>query len=189
MNKKFALYFILMVVAAPIAFSGTSVDGLHLKSINGETVLKIDVGGPFQFTHQIEEAKDGKPYRIIVDIFPAVHNLNQKTFANLPVSIISAVRTSQYSVKPEKIVRVVLDLKNSSIYRIEKSGNFAFIYIPDSENSNFIEWSSNGGSESFSAPQKEFAKAEAPESVTSVAADAPEVYVAPQQSQFEPPKD
>lgn len=145
-NKIFAILtaIILILTAAVLADSG--IDKLHLKRINGETVLKIDASGPFQYTHQIEEAKDGKPFRIIIDFFPAVHHLGQKIFANLPASIIASLRTSQYATKPEKIVRVVLDLQKSSIYRIEKSGNCAFVYIPDNEHADFAEWASSGSS-------------------------------------------
>ncbi len=186
MNMKFALFAIIMVLAMSTGLCGTSVDGLHLKSVNDETTLKIDVGGPFQFSHQIEEAKDGKPYRIIVDIFPAVHNLNQKIFAALPASIITAIRTSQYSVKPDKIVRVVLDLKNPAIYRIEKSGNFAFIYIPDSEHSDFAEWSSAGAKGSLETPSEESPVAEASPVAIPAVSETPIVSASQEPVQNEP---
>jgi hypothetical protein len=142
MKIKYLILSIAILLLGSAVFADVNLDRLHLNWANGETILKIDVSGPFQFTHQIEDAKDGKPFRIIVDIFPAVHNLGQKIFAALPPSIVSSIRTSQYAVKPEKVVRVVLDLKEPSVYRIEKNGDFAFLYIPDSKTADFPEWSS-----------------------------------------------
>ena len=142
MKIKYLILSIAILLLASAVFADVNLDRLQLKRANGETILKIDVSGPFQFTHQIEDAKDGKPFRVIVDLFPAVHNLGQKIFAALPPSIVTSIRTSQYAVKPEKVVRVVLDLKEPSVYRIEKSGNFACLYIPDSKTADFPEWAS-----------------------------------------------
>jgi hypothetical protein len=145
MKNKYAILLTLLIfLTASAAMAVTELSGLHLKWLNNETVLKIDLSGPYQFSHQTEISKDGKPFRVIVDVFPVVHKLSQKIFTQLPVSIVSALRTSQYAVSPEKTVRIVLDLKNSSVYRIEKSGQFLFIYIPDSENPDFAEWSNVG---------------------------------------------
>jgi hypothetical protein len=148
MKNKYAILLLLLIfMTASAATAVTELSGLHLKRLNGETVLKIDLTGPFQYTHQTEISKDGKPFRVIVDVFPAVHKLGQKIFTDLPVSIVTALRTSQYSVSPEKTVRVVLDLKNSSVYRIEKSGQFLFVYVPDSDSPDYAEWSSAGSRE------------------------------------------
>jgi hypothetical protein len=169
MIRKILIAISLALLAAiSVGHAESSVDGLRLKSINGETVLKIDASGPFQYSHQVEEAKDGKPYRVIVDIFPAAHKLKQKIFADLPASIIKAVRTSQYSVKPEKIVRVVLDLKTTAVYRIEKSGDFIFVYIPDSENAGFPEWSSAGQPEDYFPSPGEYDGGEPPGAISSL---------------------
>src|SRR3989304_3544509 len=99
MNKRISIIFVtFLALTAVSALAETAVDALHLKKINNETVLKIDLSGPFQFSHQAEVAKDGKPHRIIVDLFPAVHNLGQKVFAKLPQSLVASIRTSQYAV-------------------------------------------------------------------------------------------
>jgi len=140
---KNILYLLcILLIAVPAAFADADVDAVWMNWQNGEVVVKIDASSHFQFSHQIEEAKDGRPYRVIVDIFPAVHKLGQKSFFDVPKSIVKAVRTSQYAVKPNKTVRVVLDLNRESVYRIEKKGNAVFIYIPDSKGSEFPAWSS-----------------------------------------------
>ena len=138
---KNILYILcILLIAVPAAFADADIDAVKMNWQNGEVVVMIDASSHFQFTHQIEEAKDGRPYRVIVDIFPAVHKLGQKSFFDLPKSIVKAIRTSQYAVKPNKTVRVVLDLNSESVYRIEKKGNTVFIYIPDSKGSEFPAW-------------------------------------------------
>ena len=141
--KKIALILTIILTLTPLVWGQSNVNEMHLKRIHGETVLRIDASGPFQYSHQIENAKDGKPFRIIVDVFPAIHNFGQKIFGKLPVSIVTSLRTSQYATKPEKIVRVVLDLQKSAAYRIEKSGNYIFVYIPDTQTAEFPEWASS----------------------------------------------
>lgn len=124
------------------AFADADVERLQLSRQGEEVLLKIDASGSFQFSHQIVEAKGGKPFRVIVDIFPAVHNLGQKSFYELPASVVKSIRTSQFAVTPTKMVRVVLDLKTESAYRIEKINQSIFVYIPDSKASQFPVWSS-----------------------------------------------
>ncbi|MCX6826313.1 MAG: AMIN domain-containing protein [candidate division Zixibacteria bacterium] len=144
MNIRYITILIIGIIlmAAPAVLANTNVNTLNLERVGSETVLKIDASGPFQFTHQVEDAKDGKPFRVIVDLFPTVHNLGQKVFTGFPASIVKAIRTSQYAVKPEKVVRIVLDLQKSAVYRIEKNGNSVLVHLPDKENSGFSEWSS-----------------------------------------------
>jgi hypothetical protein len=185
MKSKLSYMILMILLIAPAVMAGASVDALHLKSLNGETVLKIDIADQFQYSHQIEEAKDGKPYRIIVDIFPSVHNLGQKIYSELPPSIISAIRTSQYSVKPDKIVRVVLDLKNTAIYRIEKSGNFVFVYIPDNTVTDFPVWSSKEEKMPEFATVKEALPVTSPPIVESPLVESPEKAVTSEPMQTE----
>ncbi|PKK82823.1 MAG: hypothetical protein CVT49_11570 [candidate division Zixibacteria bacterium HGW-Zixibacteria-1] len=140
---KNTLYIIcLLLLAVPAAFADAEIDAVQLNRQNGELVFRIDASSQFQFTHQTEEAKDGKPFRVIIDLFPAIHKLGQKSFFDLPPKMVKAIRSSQYAVDPNKTVRVVLDLNEESVYRIEKTGNSVFVYIPDSKGSDFPVWSS-----------------------------------------------
>jgi hypothetical protein len=132
------------MLIGPSALANADLNELSMNWQDGEIAFEISMAGAFQYTHQIEQAKDGKPFRVIVDLFPAVHKLGQKSFFDLPRSIVKAVRTSQYSVKPTKTVRVVLDLKAESVYRIEKQGSSVFVYIPDDKTTGFATWSSKG---------------------------------------------
>ncbi|HDL01223.1 MAG TPA: hypothetical protein ENH23_03210, partial [candidate division Zixibacteria bacterium] len=51
---------------------------------DGFTTAVISVDGPVRFTHQTAEAKDGKPFRVIVDVLSATHELGSKNFYELP---------------------------------------------------------------------------------------------------------
>jgi len=135
-----ALGWLLVLTAAAMADS--SVDELQLSRVNDEVVLKINISGSYQFRHQIEEAKDGRPFRVIVDVFPARHNLGRNSFSDLPATPVSAIRTSQFAVDPEKVVRVVLDLNRESVYRIAKQGSSVYVYIPDKSGGSFAAWTS-----------------------------------------------
>ncbi|UCD17059.1 MAG: AMIN domain-containing protein [Candidatus Zixiibacteriota bacterium] len=138
--------FLIIAIIAGLAVSSVMADAdvnkLYVSRSGDETVFKIEAAGPFQFSHQLEEAKDGKPFRVVIDLFPALHRLGVKSFYELPPSIIASIRTSQFAVNPEKVVRIVLDLKNSAVYRIEKQDNFIYVRIPDRESGAFKEWCS-----------------------------------------------
>jgi len=131
-------------VTAVAAFAGSKVDNVALSYQKGYTVAAIDVDGPVvRFSHQTEEAKDGKPFRIIVDIITATHHLGQKTFHDLPACPITAIRTSQYAVEPEQVVRVVFDMKAETVYRIDSDDKSVNVYIPDEQGKTFAAWSTS----------------------------------------------
>ncbi len=176
--KYILLTICLLGLPTSAVLADAGVENLHLFWQDGEIVLRTDVSGPFQFSHQIAKAEDGKPFRVLIDIFPAVHNLEQKSFVNLPPSIIQSIRTSQYSVEPEKIVRVVCDLKKESVYRIEKLGQSVFLYFPDKDNSNFPRWSSLGDDQK-STVKSVSEQAESKDSKSLVKAPKPEAKSAP----------
>ena len=151
----------VILVAATPAYS-SKVKSIELEKANGFTVAKINVKGKVRFTHQTEIAKDGKPFRIIVDILSATHDLSAKTYEQLPDCRITSIRTSQYAVKPEKIVRIVLDMKGESTYRIESRNNSVFLFVHDKNSKPFATWSSDSYKES--APAKKPAVAAKPSS-------------------------
>jgi len=158
--------FLTILCAATLLAAGSvyssKVTSIKLGHADGFTVASIKVDGPVRFTHQTEIAKDGRPFRIIVDILSATHNLSAKTFENLPDCRITGIRSSQYSVKPEKIVRIVLDMKGESTYRIETHNNSVFLFVHDKESKHFAIWSSD--SYKKSAPAKKPAVAAKPSS-------------------------
>jgi len=149
--KHILISFCIFVFLSTPVLAANSVDNLRLFWQNGEIVLQTNVTGPFQFSHQIAEANDDKPFRVLIDIFPSVHNLDQKSFVNLPPSVIKSIRTSQYAVNPEKIVRIVCDLGKESVYRIEKKDGSVFLFIPDKGNSDFPTWASDDNDRTESA--------------------------------------
>jgi hypothetical protein len=133
------------LLAASIAASDSRVTNVTLSHSENGTVATIDVTGEARFSHQTEIAKNGKPFRVIVDMLMATHHLGAKVFENVPDCIISSVRTSQYSVKPEKVVRIVFDMKRETAYQIAAVGNTVRITFPDENTPAFASWSSRDG--------------------------------------------
>ena len=165
---------VTLLTATPTYAS--KVKSIELDKANGFTVAKINVKGKVRFTHQTEIAKDGKPFRIIVDILSATHDLSAKTYEQLPDCRITGIRTSQYSVKPEKIVRIVLDMKGESTYRIESQNNSVFLFIHDKESKPFASWSSD--SYKKTAPAKKPAATAKPWSVKKVPGNSASAKIA-----------
>jgi len=60
--------------------------------------------------------------RIVVDVSDSELAINENTVPGPEGSIIKQVRSAQHSTEPEKIVRIVLDLKKLVEYKVEKSG-------------------------------------------------------------------
>ncbi len=162
---SFSILLLSALSALSVLADDAKVSRLNLSPKAGETVLKIDVSGPFRYIHETAEAKDGKPFRVVVDIFPAIHDLNQKDFVQLPKTMLSSIRTSQYSIDPKKVVRVVCDLDKTVMYRIEKKGSSIYLYLPDKKSGNFASWS---------WPVNKSVPAKAPVTVAKVADDSKE---------------
>ncbi len=143
MKKTIGLICTILLLTAGSSFASAKVSNVELTWQDGFTVARVDVQGAVRFSHQTEEAKDGRPYRVIVDILSATHNLGQKTFSNLPTCPVTKIRTSQYAVSPEKVVRLVFDMKQETVYRVESNDNSVSIYFPDKTGSAFAAWSSS----------------------------------------------
>jgi hypothetical protein len=128
----------------------SQVTNVSLQYQDGQTVARIEVDGSVRFTHQTEEAKDGKPFRVIVDILAATHHLPAKDFLSVPDCPIQHIRTSQFAVKPEQVVRVVFDMEDQTVYRVESDNKSITVFFPDNQNRKFAGWSASA---SVTAPQ------------------------------------
>jgi len=99
------------------------IENISLEKDGNFTKVTIYADKPFEFSHSTEEAKDGKPFRVIIDCKDALFGLPQYNYRRgLPPGIIKAIRTSQFQVVPERIVRVVLDLESPVVYKIIDTG-------------------------------------------------------------------
>ena len=136
-----SLIFAVMLLASGQVLASQVTDvALHYQ--DGSTVARIDIKSPVRFTHQTEEAKDGKPFRVIVDVLSATHHLPAKDFLSLPECPVVKIRTSQYSVKPEKVVRLVFDMEEATFYRVDSDNNSITLFFPDKQRRKFAGWSS-----------------------------------------------
>ena len=131
-----------LLVLASTAWS-SQVTNVELSYHDGLTVARIDIDGPVRYTHETEVPKDGRPDRVIVDVLSATHELGAKTFTELPACIITGVRTSQFAVTPEKIVRIVFDLSTASLYRVSSDDHSVTITFDRKEPKSFATWSTS----------------------------------------------
>jgi hypothetical protein len=142
----FLLAFILIqafLMLINVAWGGGRIDNIRLEREGDYTRVTIYGDKPFEFSHSIEEAKNGKPYRLIIDCQDMVFDLPKHEFREgLPSGIINAIRTSQYQVTPEKIVRVVLDLNGTVVYKVLETGseNQATIAVLTTKEPDFTQW-------------------------------------------------
>lgn len=136
---------IIIVVAALLLTAGqlfaSEVTNVELSYVSGSTVATIQVDGAIRFTHQTEQAKDGKPFRVIVDVLTANHGLGANNFLELPACPIRAIRTSQYSVRPEAVVRIVFDMEAEQVYRVESDDKAIMLHFADNAGRSFAAWS------------------------------------------------
>ncbi len=138
---KKSLTILILTALAATSFA-SKVTNVQLAYENGESVARIEVSGQIRFTHQTEIPKDGKPDRVIVDVLSATHELGAKVFDNLPNCPVTAIRTSQYSVKPEAVVRLVFDVKKTPVYQVETRGQSIVVHFVDKSAAPFPTWSS-----------------------------------------------
>ncbi len=132
----------LVAGAATMTAASTAITQIDLSRDGSFTVLTIHGNGQFRYAHESVEATESKPFRVVIDCLAARHNLPQFHFTDLPPSVVTAIRTSQYSVTPEEVVRVVLDLAHESVYRVEAAGDNVKVYVSDQKTAPFPVWTS-----------------------------------------------
>jgi hypothetical protein len=124
------------------------INDLSLEKLDNFTKLTIYAESPFEFVHSTVDNKDGKPHRLVIDCKDAIHNLPQHNFrSGLPRGTIKAIRTSQFQAEPEKIVRIVLDLDETVIYKVIESGENSrgSIAILAAQDPSFSLWNTRKG--------------------------------------------
>ena len=132
-----SLAVIMVLILAGSASTLTAaphVENISLKKQGEFIELTIYADGPFTFSHFIEEAKAGKPYRVVLDMKECLHSLPQFNFRDLPTDVISAIRTSQYKIEPEKVVRVVADISRPVTYLVKQAeGSVTLVFAAPQE--------------------------------------------------------
>lgn len=120
------------------------VNNISLQRDSAFTKVVIYADAPFEYEHFTVEAKDGKPYRIVVDIADAIHALPQNNFLNVPSQTITAIRTSQFTTEPNRKVRIVMDVTNPIVYKIEQEKeNQVSLVISTPQDSSFELWAAD----------------------------------------------
>ncbi len=135
---------LVLILTAATLMAQADVQNLVMSRQNGETVLRIDLSQPGQAELAALPASSDKPFRVLVDISPARHRLPMQNFLDLPASVVTAIRTSQFAMEPSPVVRIVLDLAQKTPYRLETVNNSLFIYLTNADGQDFLTWSSAG---------------------------------------------
>ena len=117
--------FALMVSSAQAA----QLNNITVGRSQDFTVVTLYGDAPVSVSHQAIEAKGGKPNRIVVDLTGVEHALPRNNFDELPEGSIARIRTSQFAVSPEPVVRVVLDLATAAAYKLETQENNVRIMV------------------------------------------------------------
>ncbi|HEX9916766.1 MAG TPA: AMIN domain-containing protein [candidate division Zixibacteria bacterium] len=146
MKKIFyiALIYLLLCCVWSEVWAECKVNNLSLERDSTFTKVVIYADIPFEYEHLTVEAKDGKPYRIVVDIADAIHALSQNNFLYIPSQTITAIRTSQFTTEPNRKVRIVIDVRSPIVYKIEKEKeNQLSLIISTPQDSNFTLWAAD----------------------------------------------
>jgi hypothetical protein len=136
-------FFAIFTTTASPARGSCRIKNISLKKEGKFTEVSVYADKHFEFSHFTEEAKGGKPYRVVIDCQDAIFDLPRNNYkVELPPGSITAIRTSQYQVDPERIVRVVLDLKGPLVYKLTnpETENEASIAILTTQDPDFSMW-------------------------------------------------
>ncbi len=138
------MLFLLLPITG--AWGATPVSNLILRGQEGFTELLVPGAARLLCDHSSQEPSDKHPFRIVLDFCDAEHALGQQSFDALPATVISRIRTSQYTESPQKVVRVVLDLRKSATYTVNAQQNDLLIKVVDPNRASFTAWEANHGS-------------------------------------------
>lgn len=141
--KKLTYIIVLAVALAAGQALAVQVKQVALSYENGTTVARVTADGPFQFRHLTEVPKEGKGDRMILDLIGVTTALSAKNYSNLPLCGITGIRTGQYSVTPEKVVRVVFDLTKPPVYQVQQQGNTINVVFTDKSVTAFTTWTTD----------------------------------------------
>src|SRR4030066_609457 len=146
---KIALIVVILIIVI-LAITGTNIFGavlvsdISLEKRGDSTLVTIMANNPFQFNSSSVPAKEGRPFRILIDCKDALHNLPKYDFRNLPSGIITSIRTSQDQTDPNRVVRIVLDAAKTVNYDIHTADNSIVITLLSMGEPDFERWSVSG---------------------------------------------
>jgi type IV pilus assembly protein PilQ len=95
----------------------TRLTGIELKEQGSQPVIQLKGDGALSYT----TLDLTNPPRLVVDVKGVLNDVNPRSFV-VDGGAVTKVRTSQYKMSPEKITRVVFDMKKSAPYTIEAQG-------------------------------------------------------------------
>jgi hypothetical protein len=135
---------VALVVALPIAAAATTapISNLIVRPQGDFVELTVIGGGRTLCDNFTEPAGNGRPFRIVLDFCDADHAMGQQTFDGLPLTQIKRIRTSQFATNPQRIVRVVLDMREEVTYSTRNEESALVVRFVD-PNRQFAAWEAN----------------------------------------------
>ena len=154
------LLLVFFLFSVSLCRAESKVMNLSLEKKGDFTYLTIYADNAFEFSHSAEPPKEGKPGRLIIDCYDVTHQLSRNNFRELPSRTITAIRTSQYQEVPQKVTRIVLDLKKPVVYKVvpEEEKNKIIVAISTPNDEAFPLWSTNSPKMAVTPPILEEAK-------------------------------
>ena len=122
------------------AVDAAVVNNVRLHHVGDFTEVSIPVPARLLCDHFTQPADSTRPFRIILNFCGVEHALPQKNFSHLPACLVREIRTSQYAVDPEPVVRVVLDLAAPATYTVRTDDNALTVAISDPQAGQFAAW-------------------------------------------------
>jgi len=177
---KAVLTLVAILLFVSVAGAAENIENISLKRQGSFTELTVYSTGPVDYEHQIVEPGAGKPYRVALDLKGSLHKLPHYNFNDLPSQSITSIRTSQFSVKPEEIVRVVLDVRGNVTYKVKESGNRVSLLISTPNDKEYPFWCAQPLSEAEKiqlALTNEMPETKEPEKTSDKLSDKPPVLV------------
>ncbi len=168
--------------ALTLAQASCRIQNISLERAGKFTKVIVQADQPWEMIHSTEEAKDGKPYRVIIDCKDALFALPQNNFEkNLPSETILGIRTSQYQIDPERIVRVVLDLKSPVVYKVLETPDKreACIAVMTAQDPDFPRWTAVQAGENGPRPTATSEKSVALAQTTTKSESAQKAWIFP----------
>jgi type IV pilus assembly protein PilQ len=117
------------VAPAPAGAPATRLEAIEvLPADGGGTVIRLSGDGEFPYsTFALTE-----PSRFVVDI-PGVVNRSPRSTVAVHAGVVQQVRVAQFRPGPKGVARVVFDLKQNVVPRIERSAQALVVTFPQSQ--------------------------------------------------------
>lgn len=128
-----SVFLVISVFLSIIALSGYAAESSQpeltaVKIVAAENTLKVILSVTRKVAYKDFKLDSTTP-RMVIDLYNTKHNWPGKQLAS-PYAPLLKIRSSQYRLRPQAIVRIVLDLARHVSYTIRQTNEFIEISLP-----------------------------------------------------------